>query len=418
MTTAVLFIRPADLLPEWADVPFYEILVLACLAIALPDILNQFSARALAAAPITLCIIGILAAIVLSHAFHSQFESAQTNGIEFAKVLLYYMLLVGVIDSTERLRHFLIFLALFIVMLAAIPLLHHHGVIDLGTVEALDERGVDRHSGRQLVFTRLQGPGIFHDPNDLCHMLGTGVLLCVAGMDAGRSRLGRLLWVAPVAILLWAMVLTQSRGGILALAGGLAVFGLLRFGWKKAIVVGAIAAPVLLGFLSGRQADISLDTQTGQERIQLWSDAMDLIRANPVLGVGEGGFEKATGLVVHNSFIQCFVELGWVGGTCFLGAFYFALRVLMSQRPSAALRPCLAAAVAAYVVGMLSLTRSYLVPTYLTLGLATAYSRVTPAAGGAAGPRMNGRLLRELVAVSIIFLVLAHFWVRASVHWQ
>lgn len=420
-TTAVLFIRPADLLPELADLPIYEILILACLAAAMPEVLDQLKPHSLAGAPITLCVVGILAAIALSHASHFQFAETWTDGIEFTKVLLYYLLLVAVIDTAARLRQFLACLALCIAMLAAIPLLQHHGLIDLGTVEALDERSVDHNSGQEVIFTRLQGAGLFHDPNDLCHILGTGVLLCLAGFDTGHSRALRALWAVPLAMLLWAMVLTQSRGGVLALGAGLAAWGLMRFGWKKSLVVGAIVAPALLSLMSGRQTDISLETETGQERIQLWSDALDLFHANPVLGVGEGSFEKATGLVVHNSFVQCFVELGWVGGTCFLGAFYLALRILLSQPiPSAfaPLRPYMAAAIGAYVVGMMSLTRSYFVPTYLMLGMATAYSRAAPAAGGAAGARVSGRLLRELAAVSIIFLVLAHFWVRASVHWQ
>jgi O-antigen ligase len=194
------------------------------------------------------------------------------------------------------------------------------------------------------------------------------------------------------------------------------------------VILGACAGPLLLGLLSGRQADLSLDTETSRERIPLWNDALDLFRAHPVLGVGQGNFERAEGLVAHNSFIQCFVELGWVGGGCFVAGFYLAMRIVLQRlapNPAAAplgsslaFRPYLAAAIAAYVIGMMSLTRSYLVPTYLMLGLATAYSRVRPAAGGAAGPRLSGRLVSELLLVSLAFLAGAFLWIRASVHWQ
>ncbi|MDB5331334.1 MAG: hypothetical protein JWP03_2485 [Phycisphaerales bacterium] len=428
LVTATLFLRPADLLPDLEDLPIYEVLTVACLIAALPEVLEQLTAGALAASPITVCVVGILIAIVASHLSHADVGDAWFNGVEFVKVLLYYLLLVGVIDNPAQLRRFLSCMAILIAILAAIPLLQHHGFIELETISALDDHGVDRNTGQALIYSRLQGPGIFHDPNDLCHIMGVGVVLCLQGLFGGRFLVLRALWLAPIAALLWAMVLTQSRGGIIALAAGLAVFALLRFRWKRALILGACAGPLLLGLLSGRQADLSLDTETSRERIQLWNDALDLFRAHPVLGVGQGNFERAEGLVAHNSFIQCFVELGWVGGGCFVAGFYLAMRFVL-QRPapnpaaaplgsSLAFRPYLAAAIAAYVIGMMSLTRSYLVPTYLMLGLATAYSRVRPAAGGAAGPRLSGRLVSELLLVSLAFLAGAFLWIRASVHWQ
>ena len=83
------------------------------------------------------------------------------------------------------------------------------------------------------------------------------------------------------------MNLTQSRGGLLALLAGLVVFLIARFGWRAALGVGLVVVPALLAVLGGRQTALSTDEGTGQQRIQIWSDAIMLMREAPLFGVGK-----------------------------------------------------------------------------------------------------------------------------------
>lgn len=427
LVTAALLVRPADLLPSLEHLPIYNVLIIACLVVSLPEVLRQLAPQSLSASPITVCVIGILAVVAVTNFAHFPPDAAAADAVEFAKVLLYYLLLVGLIDGPARLTRFLGCVAACLVLVAVVPLLQHRGVIELRTVTAVDDVGVDRSTGEQVVHERLRGAGIFNDPNDLSHILGFGVLLCLYGPGAARSGVRRVVWCGPLLVLAWAMALTQSRGGLLALAGGIGTLCVLRFGWRTALVLGTAALPVVATMLSGRLADISTDAETGQERIQLWSDALDFFRAHPLLGIGKGNFNIEAGLVAHNSFLQCFAELGWFGGAFFVGAFYLALRLVLARpaarrvddddREMVRLRPYLAAAIAAYVGGMMTLTRSFQVPTYLVLGLAAAYGRVAPA--GVRGPalRSGTKLAGRLAVVGAAFLVAAWLWVRASVNW-
>ena len=76
-----------------------------------------------------------------------------------------------------------------------------------------------------------------------------------------------------------------------------------------------------------------------------------------------------------------YTELGIVGGTVFLGMFYLRLLGPAAQSSGSgcstptcsACCPYMLAMMAAYAVGILSLSRSYEVPTYTMLGLAAAY---------------------------------------------
>ena len=71
---------------------------------------------------------------------------------------------------------------------------------------------------------------------------------------------------------------------------------------------------------------ISSDEGTGQARIQLWSDGLDIFRYSPVIGIGMDNYRQFSNHVAHQSFIHCFTELGLIGGTLFLGAFFLALK--------------------------------------------------------------------------------------------
>ena len=116
LVTATLFVRPAEIFPAVHAWPIYEYLILACLAVSLPGVLSQLSAKSLAENPITACVIGLWAAVVLSHLAHFFLWDARMSGFMFFKIVVYYLLLVANVDSEERLKSFLRWLLLLITL--------------------------------------------------------------------------------------------------------------------------------------------------------------------------------------------------------------------------------------------------------------------------------------------------------------
>src|SRR5262249_10492775 len=112
---------------------------------------------------------------------------------------------------------------------------------------------------------RMYGPGIFQDPNDVCVLIVTALVLVVGRLAGGRSGAARWLWLVAVGVFGYGFYLTQSRGGLLALIVGMGLLIRLRFGWPRAILLGALGLPVLLVMLGARQTAISVDTNTGKE---------------------------------------------------------------------------------------------------------------------------------------------------------
>src|SRR5262245_6326028 len=324
VVTATLFVRPAEFVPELLGLPIYQTLIITCLAVSFACVLRQLNARYLLTHPVSVCVFALLPAVVLSHLAHANLEGAAGSGWEFFKVLVYYLLLAGLLTTPGRVRTFLLFFSACATLLATIALLQYHEVINLATLAGLKDRHTDPATGLTVVFVRLGGTGIFKDPNDMCLVLVLALPLCLYWLTDRRLGPARFLWVGPLLLLGYTLFLTHSRGGFLAFLIGVLVLLWSRFGWKKAAGLAVVALPALLLLFGGRQTDLSSRENTGMQRIQLWSDALQELRYAPLFGLGCNKFQEKAGLVAHNSYLQGYADLGLLGGTLFLGAFYLA----------------------------------------------------------------------------------------------
>jgi hypothetical protein len=418
LLNAVLLLRPAELVPGLQGVPLYDPLLACCVVLVHGRLARQLAVPALLRSPVVGCAVGLLVAVVLSHLSHLSVYGARVYGELFGRTLLYLLLLVACVNTWGRLRRFLGWLVGFVLVATALALAQYHGYVEIEALSTLTQREYDPVTGDPVEYLRLRGAGIFNDPNDLSQILGLGILVCLGFLGARRYGFRRWAAVVPLAAFGYALLLTQSRGGLLALLAGLLVLVRERFGWKRTAVLGAVVVPALLAVAGGRQASLSTDEATGQERFELWREGLLMFRESPVFGVGAGTFADRAGLVAHNSFVHCYAELGFLGGTLFLGAFLSAGLALARGRAApptaeaAALRPALLAAVVACGVSLMSLSRPYTPAPYIVLGLAAAYARLA-ADRGSLLP-VDARLVRRVAAAGVLFLVGVDLFVRLS----
>ncbi len=177
------------------------------------------------------------------------------------------------------------------------------------------------------------------------------------------------------------LLCTHSRGGLLSLVAAIGVLMTFRYGTRVAIAGALVGIPGML-VLGTRQTSIDIEDGTAQDRIQLWSDGLDALKsADFFFGIGMGEYGDMAGLVAHNSFVHAYTELGIVGGTLFFGMFYFAFlelyrfRYVAREVPDRTLRrvhPFLFAVLTGWTMSLMSLSRCYVVPTYLIIGLVAA----------------------------------------------
>jgi O-antigen ligase len=253
------------------------------------------------------------------------------------------------------------------------------------------------------------------------------------GLTDKRFGILRVLWLGPIALFLKALTLTQSRGGALGLVAALLIAFRARFGWVKTGLIAGVVVPILLAAES-RQARIGLDDprDTGQQRMQKWMEGFQLfLHTSPYLGIGADQYAERMrpALHAHNSYVQAYVELGFIGGAMFCGAFFFTLwpleRLSWNRRRAPILdpelrrmQPFVMGMLAGFMMGTYSLTRTYVLVTYLVLGVATVFLRQVATYPPLPDLRCRRKMALRLAAVGVLAFVFLYSWTKFMVRWE
>ncbi len=427
LVNAALFVRPADVIPALQGVEIYRYLLLGTVLVSGFAVLSRLSPVRLERQPIDLFVLLLLPVIFLSHLAHSKAADGAEEAFNYFKIVLYYFLLVSLVTTPKRMKIFISCLLIFAAITTVLSILDFVKIIQL-------PRLVDHSKLAHRHFideNRMYGPGIFNDPNDICVMIGTSLLLLLGKFMDKAAGFSRILWTPILVIFLVGFALTQSRGGLLALLVGSGFLVVLRWGWVKVMLLGGLAVPALLAMLAGRMAKISSTEETGQERIQLWSAGLEMLRANPIFGVGHNCFHLEAGHVAHNSYVQAFGDTGLPGGLLFLGMVLVAIwglyRLTSSVRVGRQviqrtildphyryLHPFLAGAVVCYATGMMTLSLNNLVTTYTVLGLSSVFQEHATTWPEGKPLRLDMEFLTALFLLSMMFLVGLYLFIRLT----
>lgn len=185
--------------------------------------------------------------------------------------------------------------------------------------------------------------GTVGDPNVLASVLLVGAILAIAlAVVQHRSPLMRIALVGSGFLCLAVLVLTFSRGGLIAL--GAAVLAAPFVARRKAAVIaaGLLVAVCIVAYIGAlapadaRERIVANDGGSG--RTDIWKIGWRMVEAQPVTGLGVGNFQSSsihyqirpgtavvrTDLadnpsVAHNSYLELLAEMGIVGLALFLG---------------------------------------------------------------------------------------------------
>jgi len=424
LVNVMLFVRPTELIPALAGWPFYEWLIEACMLLSLPSLVKELTPGTVKRWPINWCVVGLLPAVALSQLSHFQMGFAAQFSVEFAKLLVYFLLLVIHVNTLARLRQFLVAISLFLFIVTGLALLQYYHYFNIPQLAAYYERQenmIDPETGQPMTIGRISAMGIFNNPNDLSRMLVICVFICLYFVGDKSQGVLRFLWAGPLVMFAFANGLTYSRGGLLGMLSGLALLFYLRFGKAKSIMLGALVLPALLIVFAGRQTNVNLsEGDTAYLRMLFWRAGFEALVHAPIFGTGMGTYVDLAGAVAHNSFVHAYTELGIFGGTMFFGLFYFGIYDLFKSRAYDSrvrkgellrLRPYVMAILFSYGVGMLSSSRCYDVPTYTLAGIAASYTRLLAAGPHVLSP-MNWKSIKRVTVSSLLMLAGLYVFVR------
>jgi O-antigen ligase len=419
LLTGTLFVRPGEIFSALRGTEIFFYLFMPCFILAFDAMMGQLSARNLQTQPITVCVFLILLADVLSNLIHFNMDGITDHGMSSLKNVMYYLLLISLVNTPIRFRQLLFWVWFFCLLFIVLILLKHQGFIELSTREALDDSYISE-TGEIVEVKRMSGSGLFGDPNDLCMVIVTGVILNFYLMSDNLFPLPRLFHWASVLVFGYALQQTQSRGGFIAFMAACGMTLLARFGWKKATMATAAILPLVLVIFKGRLTTISTEEGTAHSRIQLWSDGLEYFKSSPLFGIGSGTYADLSGHVAHNAYVHAYAELGLLGGGAFLGAFFFAMwavyhmgniREKIADPNLRNAQPFMLALIAGLATLFMTISQTYYMSTYMIFGLVTAYLHVTNAPK-LLGYRLDFNLIKRLSFATIAFLAALYIFVQ------
>jgi O-antigen ligase len=222
----------------------------------------------------------------------------------FSKAVLLAVILVQVLDTTERIRRMIFVNTAAVAIVAAVSI--YRGVSFDGRITgALN--------------------GIFGNPNDLAACIVVVLPFALFFMLLARNPIKKLLWLGVIILMVWAVVATYSRGGFISMVAAILAIA-WYFGYKDGrkkllgvLVLLVCLSPALLfsgGSYSMRVRSIfnfSLDqTGSADARQELLTTSLQITAKHPLFGIGPGQFAVFSGNwhAAHNSFTEMGAEAG------------------------------------------------------------------------------------------------------------
>jgi probable O-glycosylation ligase (exosortase A-associated) len=266
--------------------------------------------------------------------------------------------------------------------------------------------GIGMVEGTRVTINRAEGSAL-GDPNDLAMVLLFPIGFAVSLLVARTARpWERVLGGLALPVLVWGLLATQSRGGLLGVMAVIGVFAWNRVRNKALLLVGGGVAGVAL-FIAAGIGERSVVQEGGgvgeidasaEGRLHAWEAAINMAIARPLTGVGIdnfvenfyfytphwGGMAKA----VHSTWFQALGESGFVGFGLFVALVALTALSGLSTwrrlggvgRPEAeALRDgveAVLAALAGFCVAGTFLTQAFTWPFYILLAFLVAGRRM------------------------------------------
>jgi putative inorganic carbon (hco3(-)) transporter len=437
---ALSYIHPGQIVPALAPFRVTYWVGMAGLAVAIASLLRR---RVGLSANLQLCALVMFTGVLsVSLMIAERWLGAPIMTIQrFGPSLTTFMLAVCSVTSLRRLR----IAGVCIIVLTLTLMLQGAAAYHLGyntqlfladgtptsedlVVEMDGEERDAEASDQSLGFTdddglrrpaRIRALGSMHDPNDLA--MGMIVALGLIG-GAWRARLQprNVLLVAAAGALIYGIYLTRSRGGAVALVVVLWRIAASRFGRLPALaLVVTLGAGVLVLDFGGRSLSTELD-ESASERLVAWTEGLEMLKAQPILGVGYGQFLDHHTLTAHNSLVLCFAETGLLG--CFFWVSLLVVTLLELQRLKnlAGDAPFdemarqwgegLQLALIGFIAAAFFLSRTFVPILYLLIGLAAALAAVARAADRSVPlpplPALAALVLAcELGAIGIVYSI-------------
>ncbi len=314
---AVLYIRPHEYMPALEGVPILPVLLILAFGFWLARQNKNFEASQ------HRILLTLTMLMSFSVALAGWMGGAVLVWAEFGPTLLLFYMVATAVDSLAKLR------VIFLLLTVASCVMALHGI---GQVS---NEWVTGWTGAVMIDGRITYLGFLNDPNDLGMSMLMTLPMCLYLANRG-GFLVRWAFRAAAGLIMYGVFLTNSRGAMLGTGSMLLMYGILRFGlWRAVIVVPLMAGP-LIALAPSRIGEISAEEDSAAGRVEAWYEGFQMLRSHPLFGVGKGLFTEHHFLTAHNSYMLAVAELGLVGYFVWLSNIVLTVAMLWAMiRPKA-----------------------------------------------------------------------------------
>ena len=256
--------------------------------------------------PQSLALIGLMFSVFLSAVFGMHWAGGSVPALlTFIPNAFAYFLVCLHCNTKKRLK-IIVLMAVFVCLFVMV-----HGYYDLrlGLPDS-NYLMAQKNTAGEWIY-RVRGLGGINDPNDFAQLIACVTPLVFIFWRKKQPLRNTACVLVPVCALLYGEFLTHSRGGMLAFLAMAIVAARRRVGTLPALLLAVVlfVAASALHVTGGR--DISADA--GEDRTDLWSESMQLIKSHPLVGIGFGNLPDYLGHTAHNTVLVCTAELGLIG---------------------------------------------------------------------------------------------------------
>jgi O-antigen ligase len=306
------YVRPQSVYPALSVLPWSMIAIILCLVVLLSEG-NGRRRWTIADTGMVVFTGVVLASCAL--AYDPGYALAFENISVYLSWLLVYFLITSIVNTEEKLFVFILAFLLYNLKMS-----QHVVKVWVGSGFGFSQ------------WAAVGAPGWFHNTGELGIEMAMFLPISWLFYVALKERWPRVKrWVFlffPFSALV-AIAATSSRGCQLAtVAVGLWLLGKSKYKFRG-VILAVLTMGLLYLALPAEQKDRFRemgDDKTSQNRITLWKDGIEIIKANPVLGVGYKNWIPyyrrhyvVGGQLPHNIFVEVGAESGLLGLTAFLG---------------------------------------------------------------------------------------------------
>lgn len=288
----LVYLRPQEYVVALQGVPILPVLLVGGTLVWLFQPNKNFEASQHWLLPL------LIFTMALSVVANGWFGGSMVIFTEFFPIVVLFYLISTSTDTVIKHRLFIRTLALITTILAA------HGIDQIQT-------GVG-WSGAKVIEGRITYLGVFNDPNDLALAFVIAMPMLGYGLSEAKLLISKIFWSMCIAIILYGIYLTNSRGGMLGAITLLVLYFYSRYGAVRSSILAGIGLAAM-SLLPSRLSELDAEEESAAGRVDAWYQGIQMLLHNPILGVGKGNFTEHNYLTAHNSLVLAFAELGLVG---------------------------------------------------------------------------------------------------------